>query len=93
MIRIPLDITYANDTKEQVTAIGKDTIAFERQYDKPISALGTRLEYMWFVAWHALKRTNKTELPFDDWLDTVGEIKDEEATDIVPLERSQPTGS
>ena len=85
MIRIPLDITYANDTKEQVTAIGKDAIAF--------SALGTRLEYMWFIAWHALKRTNKTELPFDDWLDTVGEIKDEEATDIVPLERSQPTGS
>lgn len=94
MIRIALQIQYNDERTEQVTATAADAIAFERTYDKPISVLNTgRIEYMWWIAWHALSRTKKTELGFDDWLDTVGEVADEEVDDIVPLERSQSTGS
>lgn len=94
MIRIKLQIQYNDDRTELVTATAADAIAFERQYDKPISVLNSgRIEYMWWIGWRALTRTNKTSLPFDEWLDTVAELKDEETDDIVPLERSQSTGS
>lgn len=94
MIRIALQVTYEDERTEAVMATAVDAIAFEREYDKPIAALNTgRMEYMWYIGWHALKRTKKTDLPFDVWLDTVVELKDEEVDDIVPLERSQSTGS
>jgi hypothetical protein len=94
MIRIPLQVEYDDGRTETIVATAADAIAFEREYDKPISALNTgRMEYMWFIGWRALTRTKKTDLPFNVWLDTVADLKDEEVDDIVPLERSQPTGS
>ena len=94
MIRIALQIQYNDERTEQVTATAADAIAFEQQYDKPISVINTgRMEYIWWIAWHACSRAKKTELQFNDWLDTVGSVADEEVDEIVPLERSQPTGS
>jgi hypothetical protein len=94
MIRIALQVTYDDNRTETIIATAADAIAFEREYDKPISVLNSgRMEYMWWIGWRALTRHKKTELPFDEWLDTVAELKDEEVDDIVPLERSQSTGS
>ena len=94
MIRITLQVIYNDGTTELMVATAADAIAFEREYDKPISVLNSgRMEYMWWIGWRALTRTNKTSLPFTDWLDTVAELKDEEVDEIVPLERSQSTGS
>ncbi len=94
MIRIALQIQYNDERTELVTATAADAIAFERHFDKPISVINTgRIEYMWWIAWHAVTRSKKTELSFDEWLDTVGEVADEETDDIVPLERSQFIGS
>jgi hypothetical protein len=94
MIRIPLQVEYADGTIDSVLTNAKDGVEFERKYDKPYGALAEgRIEYMYYLAWVAITRIKKTDLPFDDWLDTVADLVDGVAEEIVPLERSQPTGS
>jgi len=94
MIRIPLKVEYADGSTDNLVANAKDSVEFERHFNKPTAAIAEgRVEYMCFLAWTSLTRTKKTDLPFDDWLDTVADLADGEATEIVPLERSQPTGS
>jgi hypothetical protein len=53
-----------------------------------------RIEYLWWVAWHATKRKHLTEADFDSWIDSIDEISDDEETpeEIAPLENSQPIG-
>ena len=55
-MRIPLVVTYGDGRTEKVSVGATDLIAFERQYDKPTSAISSgRLEYLWWAAWHAAK--------------------------------------
>ena len=94
--RIPLRIDYLDGSFELALCTGADTIAFERQYDLSANKVSERLEYIWFVAWHNLKRFGKTQLDFDPWMDTVVQVgDDEEAGDpeIVPLEIPAHIGS
>lgn len=96
MMRMALQVEQLDGRVQHVMVAAPDLIAFEREYDKPMSVLGTgRLEYLFFVAWRALKRTGQTTLDFDAWCDTIGAISDDEtaAEEIVPLESSPPTGS
>ena len=52
-----------------------------------------RLTDACWLAWHALKRTSKTGLDFDAWLDTVDNVEIGEGK-IVPLEgTTTPIGS
>ncbi|CAB4134713.1 hypothetical protein UFOVP957_44 [uncultured Caudovirales phage] len=94
--RIPVRVDYLDGSFELALCTGADTIAFERQYDLSANKVSERLEYIWFVAWHNLKRFGKTQLDFDSWMDTVGQVGNDEAagdTDIAPLENPAPTGS
>ena len=96
MMRMALQVEQLDGRVQHVMVAAPDLIAFERQYDKAMSVLGTgRIEYLFYVAWRALTRTGQTTLDFDAWCDTVGEISDDEtaAEEIVPLEPSPPTGS
>jgi len=95
MMKIMLGVQYVDGSGAEVTASVPDFVAFERKYDKPISAFSTdvRIEYMAFIAWHALNRTNETKLDFDGWLETLAELRIGEEEEIVPLESNQSTGS
>jgi hypothetical protein len=96
MMRIPLVVTYEDGRTEQVKVGAADLIAFERTYDKPTSAISSgRIEYLWWSAWHAAKRTKATGLDFDDWVNTVDAVQDDSdsTSEIVPLESPAPTGS
>jgi hypothetical protein len=63
-----------------VSAIAADLIAFEAKFDLSVSKLGTdvRLTHMFFLAWHALKRTKKTDLEFEPWTETVAIVREAE---------------
>jgi len=75
---INLQVTYTDDTTVEVSATAADFIAFEQHFDKSIAVLGedSRLTYMFFIAWAALKRTGKTELDFEAWAGTVAGVGD-----------------
>lgn len=95
MMRIALLAKY-NDGREQTVLVSApDLVAFERQYDKPMSAVSSgRIEYLFWVTWHSSKRKSLTDLDFEQWLETVDQIVDDPnaETEIVPLESNQPTG-
>jgi len=96
MMRIPLVVTYEDGRSESVKVGAADLIAFERTYDKPTSAISSgRIEYLWWAAWHAVKRTKATGLDFDDWVNIVDAVQDDSETnsDIVPLESPALIGS
>jgi hypothetical protein len=94
MMKIMLTVEYANGSSADAEASVRDFIAFERRYDKPIASFANdvRIEYMCYLAWHALHRNKQTALEFDEWLETVAELSIKEEQDIVPLENSQPIG-
>lgn len=71
------------DASEPVTVstIAADLIAFEAKFDLSVARLGAdvRLTHMFFLAWHAAKRTKKTDLDFEAWTETVAMVKEAEA--------------
>ena len=95
MMNIKMHVAYADGSGVDVDTSMPDFIAFERKFDKPVQAFAqdVRIEYMCFLAWNNLRRKKKTELEFDDWVDTIDQITVGEEEEIVPLETSQLTGS
>lgn len=89
MMRIALLVKYGDGREQAVMVSAPDLIAFERQYDKPTSAVGStgRLEYLYWVAWHASKRTGLVSADFDEWLTTVDMVADDPnaEVEIAPL--------
>lgn len=95
MMRIALEVKYADGRAQKIMVSAPDLIAFERHFDKPMAEVASgRIEYLWWVAWHATKRKNLTDADFDSWIDSIDEISDDEETpeEIAPLENSQPIG-
>ena len=95
MMRIALKVKYEDGREQAVIVSAPDLIAFERKYDKPVTVISTgRVEYLWWVTWHAVNRLGHTTLDFDPWLLTVESIEDDDpqAQEIAPLASSQPTG-
>lgn len=74
-----------------------DVIAWEEKYEKPSTELAGgevyARDYVW-LAWHAEKRTGKTELEFMDWVATLEDIESaEESAPLAPSENPPSTGS
>ena len=96
MMRISLRVQYVDGSEAAVVAAAPDLIAFERQYDKPMSVFASdaRIEWLLFLAWTSLKRQKQTAEEFDAWTERVDGIifGDDVEDEIVPLESSQPTG-
>lgn len=96
MMRIALLAKY-NDGREQAVLVSApDLVAFERQFDKSMSAVSTgRIEYLFWVTWHALKRKSLTDTEFDAWLELIDSVVDDPnaEVEIAPLESNQHTGS
>ena len=93
-MRINFQVTYTDGQAAEVTASVADQVAFEQATERSIARLADdfRLTDACWLAWHALKRTGKTQLGFDEWLDTVDNVEIGEGR-IVPLEATTtPTG-
>ena len=95
MLRVALQIEYADGSAVDVAATAADLMAFETQYDKPFTVFADslRLTYLMWLAWHVVKREGKTALEFDPWSQTVAGVRIGEADEVVPLESKAPTGS
>lgn len=72
-----------------------DMIAFEQEHNVSVSVLAEdpKVSHLTWLAWHACKRTGKTDLDFLDWAATLEDITGEEAEAPVPLESKARTGS
>ena len=94
-MRINFTITYADGTAAEATASVADQVAFEHTKDRSIARLADdfRLTDACWLAWHALKRTGKTQNDFEAWLELVDNVEIGQGK-IVPLEETTtPTGS
>ena len=95
-----MQINFAIKTKDAAQPITisseiVDMIAFEQEFDLSIAVLtdDPKVSHLTWLAWHASKRTGKTDLGFMEWAATLEDITGEEAGEIVPLESSPSTGS
>ena len=94
-MKINLEVTALDGVVSKVTAQFADFIAFEGEKNRSVANFQTelRLTDLAWLAWHAEKRTKKTAMKFEEWIETVDSV--EVGTDsavIVPLENNQPTG-
>ena len=96
MLRLALHVDYDGGSSADVIASALDIVNFERKFNKPITVFSeeVRVEYLLELAYSALKRKKLVTVDFDEWADTITGITfgNEEDTEIVPLESSQPTG-
>jgi hypothetical protein len=72
-MKINLQITFNNGEATDIIANAADMVAFEEKYSLSVQALSTdpRMSYMFFLAWHAQKRTGETTDTFEKWLETI----------------------
>ena len=70
---INLRVTYIDETTVECSAIAADLIAFEARFDLSVARLEkeVRLTHMFFLAWHALKRSGVVADEFDKWIESV----------------------
>ena len=75
---INLQVTFIDETNVECSAIAADLIAFESRFDLSVARLGddVRLTHMFFLAWHALKRTGQTTDDFDKWFESVSMVSE-----------------
>lgn len=96
MMRWPIVVEYESGRSDKILTGPADVLAFEREFDKPASAIGSgRITYFWWLAWHASKRQGKTDLAFEEWSETIAVIKDGDPkeADVLPLDLDPATGS
>ena len=72
-MKINLQITFNDGKAKDIIANAADMVAFEEKYSLSVQALSTdpRMSYMFFLAWHAQKRTGETTETFEKWLETI----------------------
>ena len=94
-MKINLEVTTLDAVTTKVSAQFADFIAFETEKNRSVANFQTELKLtdLAWLAWHSQKRTKKTAMKFEEWIETVESV--EVGTDsavIVPLENPQPTG-
>ena len=94
-MKINLEVTELDGVVSKVTAQFADFIAFEGEKNRSVANFQTelRLTDLAWLAWHAEKRTKKTAMKFEEWIETVDSVEvGAESSAINPLENPQPTG-
>lgn len=69
--------TIFTDGKDvEISTVASDLIAFEERFDMSIAGLSqnVRMTHLFFIAWHALKRTGQTKDDFDKWVEGVNMV-------------------
>jgi hypothetical protein len=77
---ITLHITLSDGSKVTAVATAPDFVAFEAKFDKSVQTFVTdvRLTYLFFMAWHSLKRNGEIESEFEVWLEDVTDVQVDE---------------
>lgn len=75
---IDLKITFLDGNEETVSCIASDLVAFEAKFDISVARLeaDVRITHLFFLAWHAAKRTGKTSDEFEKWIDSVSLVNE-----------------
>ncbi len=70
---IALTVNFADGSKKTVTCIAADLIAFETKFDLSVVKLeqDLRLTHLFYLAWHATKRSGETSDDFEKWTESV----------------------
>jgi hypothetical protein len=96
-MRQSLEVTYQDQRVEKVIAFYPDFVKFEERFDRnPIVVTFNdfRLTNQGFLAWAALTREKRVSIPWEEWLNTVENVKAlDDEVEHSPLESSQPIGS
>jgi hypothetical protein len=96
MMRFTIRVQYVDGTEATAVASVPDFLAFERKYDRGVTDFqnGARLDWILFMAHHALTRSKQLTESYDAWVERVDgiDLGDREADPIVPLESTAPTG-
>ena len=73
---IALTISFLDGTTKTVEAVASDLIAFESHFDLSIATLdkNIRLTHLFYLAWHAAKRTGETKDDFEKWIESVSAV-------------------
>lgn len=78
MMQIAMKVEFADGSEAAVTAKASDLIAFERHFDKSMTAFGDptngRIEHVMWLAWHTMTKAGQTTLDFEPWVDSVASI-------------------
>lgn len=95
-MKIDLQITSSDGATEQVVAGPADMIALERHYNISTGSMqdptASRIEYLAYLAWSALRRTRAGVPDFDAWLATLDDLESSKAADPAGnAEAEQPT--
>jgi hypothetical protein len=82
-MQIPFKVEFADGSKQSVVCGTPDFIAFEEKFNLAVTVIqkDPRLTYLSFIVWNALRRKNKTDKSFEDFIDTLENI---EADDSDP---------
>lgn len=94
-MKLVLWIHRSNDESQECVAEFVDFVKYEETHNVSMSKVeqDIKIRDLAWLAWHSEKRRNKTPLDFDKWLETVANISlDAGDGQIVPLEKTQPTG-
>lgn len=77
---INLRILFISGSEEVVSALAVDLMAFEAKFDMSATVLGkdVRLTHLFFLAWHASKRTGKTSAEFEKWAEDISIVTGDE---------------
>lgn len=66
-------VKFEDGTTREAVGKAVDIVAFEQQFSMSMAALqkDTRMEHIFWLAWHVEKRTGATGLEFMKWLETI----------------------
>lgn len=93
-LAITMSVKAKGTAPRIVTAEPADMVAFEREFGKSISSLQTDvfLTDLFWLAWHAEKRTGSSTLDFDAWVNMLETVEAVGGDELAPLESNQPIG-
>jgi hypothetical protein len=75
-MKINLQLTFDGGEAREITCNAADMVAFEEKFNVSVSALADspKMSYMFFLAYHAEKRTGGTKESFEKWLEKVDSV-------------------
>ena len=74
MNQLNLRIVLSDGSTIDVTTSAGDIVKWETYFDLGIDKL-EKLTHLLYLAWLAVTRLKKTELDFDAWIETVGNVQ------------------
>lgn len=95
-MKMHLRIKNGDGSTADVVVSAVDLVAFEERYNRSVAKFQDefRITDLYWLAWHSLRRFNKSMPEFDAWLETADpEVMFGDETDgVIPLESNPLRG-